>query len=90
MPEGVKVTPKVHEAFGASIVPEHISDTIWKLGGDPGPEVVDPVMVPIETGVPDWFVAVSLWAEVVTPLFPYTDEPKIIVYGVTLSCAYTD
>ena len=85
----MKVTPKVHEALGASAVPEQVSDTIWKFGGDPGPEVVAPVIVPMLIVNPDVLVAVSKCGDVVVPVFPYTEGPKIIVAGTTLSCEPT-
>lgn len=75
--------------MGASAVPEHVSDTIWKLGGDPGPEVVTPVIVPMLRVSLEILVAVSKCGDVVVPVFPYTEGPKMIVPGTTLSCEPT-
>jgi hypothetical protein len=93
-PVAVKFTPNVQLSpvipLGASVMPEHPSDTIVQFGPGAGPEVVVAVIVPMVIGTEDTFSAVSVRPDVVVPLFAYTEFAEIIEYGVTLSAAYTD
>ena len=47
----VQLSPVI--PLGASVMPEHVSDTIAKFGPGPGPEFVVAVTVPIVIGFAD-------------------------------------
>jgi len=73
-PDAVKVTPTVHEVFGASVMPEQVSDEIAKFGPAIAPAGcvrVATLTVPI-TMLPDacMLLAATIEGAVVLPLTP--------------------
>jgi hypothetical protein len=66
----VKVSPTWHELPPARLVPEQVSDAIWKFAPGDGPVRVVVVTVPIRIGEPVVFDAVIRRTAVVVPVLP--------------------
>jgi len=66
----VKVRPTWHELPPARLVPEQVSDAIWKFAPGFGPVSVAVVTVPIRIGEPVVLDAVIKRTGVVVPVLP--------------------
>jgi hypothetical protein len=66
----VKVSPTWHELPPAMLMPEHVSDAIWKFAPGDGPVRVAVVTVPMRIGELDVLVAVIRRTAVVVPVLP--------------------
>ena len=70
----VKVNPTWHELPPAILMPEHVSDAIWKFAPGEGPARVVVVTVPMRIGDPLVFDAVIKRTGVVVPVFPKVEK----------------